>query len=80
MYTKRITVDLAKNIFQLAVFDVAGKVVDRKRLNRIASQMAFLRIYSCFLTVLLATFSLPLHAQGNSSSVNERTQLEFCAG
>lgn len=36
MYTKRITVDLAKNVFQLAVFDLSGKVIDRKRLNRIA--------------------------------------------
>lgn len=36
MYTKRITIDLAKNVFQLAVFDAAGKVVDRKRLNRTA--------------------------------------------
>jgi transposase len=36
MYSKRIAVDLAKNVFQLAVCDRSGKVVSRKRLNRTA--------------------------------------------
>jgi len=34
MYSKRIAVDLAKNVFQLAECDLSGKVVSRKRLNR----------------------------------------------
>lgn len=36
MYTKRIAVDLAKNVFQLAECDYSGTVVSRKRLNRTA--------------------------------------------
>jgi transposase len=36
MYIKRIAVDLAKNVFQLAVSDKSGQVLERKRLNRIA--------------------------------------------
>ncbi len=36
MYTKRIAVDLAKNVFQLATSDSFGEVVERKRLNQIA--------------------------------------------
>ena len=36
MYSKRIAVDLAKNVFQLAECDHSGKVISRKRLNRTA--------------------------------------------
>jgi transposase len=38
MYTKRITVDLAKNVFQVAVSDMNGKILERKRLTRLAFQ------------------------------------------
>jgi len=58
MYTKRITVDLAKNVFQLAVFDVAGKIVDRKRLNRIA--------FHTFLTKLSEPTELIVEACGTA--------------
>ena len=36
MYSKRIAVDLAKNVFQLAECNHSGNVIARKRLNRIA--------------------------------------------
>ena len=36
MYSKRIAVDLAKNVFQLAECNYSGKVISRKRVNRTA--------------------------------------------
>lgn len=36
MNHKRIAIDLAKNVFQLAETDYSGKVIARKRLNRVA--------------------------------------------
>src|SRR4051812_32714467 len=38
---KTIAIDLAKNVFELAVADGAGKVLDRKRLNRAQMQRYF---------------------------------------
>ena len=44
MYSKRIAVDLAKNVFQLAECNHSGNVIARKRLNRIAFYKALTRL------------------------------------
>jgi hypothetical protein len=44
MYHKRIAVDLAKNVFQLAESDHSGKVITRKRLNRSAFHKALTQL------------------------------------
>jgi transposase len=45
MYTKRIAIDLAKNVFQVAVSDLSGKVLERKRLTRLAFQKFLATIF-----------------------------------
>ncbi len=45
MYTKRIAIDLAKNVFEVAVSDLSGKVLERKRLTRLAFQKFLAAIF-----------------------------------
>jgi transposase len=44
MNHKRIAIDLAKNVFQLAETDHSGKIISRKRLNRVAFHKALSKL------------------------------------
>jgi transposase len=47
MHSTTVAVDLAKNVFELAVADAAGKIVDRQRLNRVRFSSFFVQRAPC---------------------------------
>src|SRR6516162_4712902 len=47
MHSKTVAVDLAKNVFELAVADAAGRIVDRQRLNRVRFSSFFVQRAPC---------------------------------
>jgi transposase len=47
MHSTTIAVDLAKNVFELAVADATGKIVDRQRLNRVRFSSFFVQRAPC---------------------------------
>jgi transposase len=47
MNSTTVAVDLAKNIFELAVADAAGKIIDRHRLNRARFSSFFVQRAPC---------------------------------
>jgi transposase len=47
MHSTTVAVDLAKNVFELAVADAAGRIVDRQRLNRVRFSSFFVQRAPC---------------------------------